>query len=211
MLKLAEHLLGWFLAFLARVCSGARVFWAPGHPSARQRVYFFNHTSHADSLVIWSNLPEEIRGLIRPVAAEDYWTSSRLRRFVAERVFFAIFVSRDSSTGLQRQEQIDRILEGMGREYSLIFSPEGTRGDGREVQPFKSGLYHLCLARPELELVPVYLENLNRVLPKGEYLPLPLICRVTFGPPQRMLPKEPKGAFLARMRQALVDLSQLPA
>mgnify|MGYP002079914918 FL=1 len=99
----------------------------------------------------------------------------------------------------------------MGREYSLIFSPEGTRGDGRDVQPFKSGLYHLCRARPDLELIPVYLENLNRVLPKGEYLPLPLVCRVTFGSPQRMLPSEAKGAFLERMRQALVELSPPPA
>lgn len=157
--------------------------------------------------MIWSSLPEEIRGLIRPVAAEDYWKSSWLRRYVAERVFFAIFVSRDSATEEQRQLQIQRILEGMGREYSLIFSPEGTRGDGRDVQPFKSGLYHLCCARPDLELIPVYLENLNRVLPKGEYLPLPLVCRVTFGSPQRMRPCEAKGAFLERMRQALVELS----
>lgn len=197
-----------FLAWLARVLSGATVAWVRCQPSMVQRVYYFNHTSHADVVLLWAVLPPEIRALTRPVAAEEYWNSSRLRHYVAEKVFNAVFVSREATALSDRQEQIERMREGLGKEHSLIFAPEGTRGTGDEIKPFKSGLYHLCLARPDVELVPVYLENLNRLLPKGEFVPLPLLCRVYFGEPLRMQPGEDRDAFLDRTRAALLDLSQ---
>ena len=37
--------------------------------------------------------------------------------------------------------------------------------------PFKTGLFHLATQRPDVDLVPVWIENLNQVMPKGEYLP----------------------------------------
>ena len=205
-LRLLERPVAYFLAWLARAASGAQVVYRDYQPSVVQRLYYFNHTSHADGVLLWAVLPPDIRDLVRMVAAEDYWSSSPLRRYVAERVFHATFVNRTATALEDRQLQVQRILEGMGGEHSLIFSPEGTRGDGAEVQPFKSGLYYLCKARPELELVPVYLENLNRLLPKGEFIPLPLLCRVSFGKPIKLEAHEAKGAFLARAREALVSL-----
>jgi hypothetical protein len=74
------------------------------------------------------------------------------------------------------------------------------------VLPFKSGLYHLCRLKPELELVPVYLANMNRILPKGEVLPVPLLGRVIFGKPMTIEPNEDKTAFLTRAREALLAL-----
>lgn len=198
-----------FLAWLARIVSGARVEWIQCQPSARQRLYYFNHTSHADSVLLWAVLPSDIRELVRPVAAEEYWTSSPLRRYVAERVFGAVFISREARLLDDRQRQIERMVEGLSQENSLILSPEGTRGNGDEIMPFKSGLYYLCQARPDLELVPVFLENLNRMLPKGEFIPLPLLCRVNFGPPFQLRPGEGKDEFLGRARQALVDLGTI--
>lgn len=202
-----SQLIASFLAWLARLISGANALWLDCPPSARQRVYFGNHTSHLDFVVLWSVLPDEVRTQTRPVAAEEYWTQSKLRNYVASQVFRAVLVDRQSSTVEQRQNQMQRMLEGMGEDQSLIIFPEGTRGSGDEVQPFKSGLYHLARAKPGLEMVPVYLENLNRVLPKGEYLPVPLLSRVYFGPPLQLGENEDKAAFLERARQALIGLA----
>ena len=60
--------------------------------------------------------------------------------------------------------------------------------------------------RPDIELVPAWLENLNRILPKGEIVPVPLLGSVTFGAPISLDGDEPKGHFLQRARHALVAL-----
>ncbi|MET0749376.1 MAG: 1-acyl-sn-glycerol-3-phosphate acyltransferase, partial [Rhizobium sp.] len=73
--------------------------------------------------------------------------------------------------------------------------------------PFKSGLYHLAKARAEVPLVPVWIDNLNRVMPKGEFIPIPVICTVTFGESLRIVAEEGKEAFLARTQAALLALS----
>ncbi|MBN9420808.1 MAG: 1-acyl-sn-glycerol-3-phosphate acyltransferase [Candidatus Eremiobacteraeota bacterium] len=205
---LLASLVAAFLAWLARLISGANALWLDCQPVPRQRIYFGNHTSHMDFVVLWSVLPDDVRAVTRPVAAGEYWTTSKLRNFVAAEVFRAVLVDRNSTTAEERRAQMERMLEGMGTDQSLIIFPEGTRGEGDEVQPFKSGLYHLAKAKPNVELVPVYLENLNRVLPKGEYLPVPLLSRVYFGPPMQLEQGEGKEAFLERARQAMIGLAQ---
>jgi 1-acyl-sn-glycerol-3-phosphate acyltransferase len=90
----------------------------------------------------------------------------------------------------------------------LIIFPEGTRGNGDGVGPFKSGLYHLCRVRPDIELVPVFLQDMHRILPKGATVPVPVIGSITFGQPIRWKPGEDKNAFLERARRALVEVRQ---
>src|SRR5262249_11882221 len=149
--------------------------WEAGAPDARQRVYFANHSSHLDFVLLWSALPREIRGRTRPVAARDYWEKGWLRPYLSRHVFRAALIERgDHPRSSEAGEAvsaartvIDRLIEAMGDDNSLIVFPEGTRGTGEEVGAFKSGIYHLAKKKPELEFVPVYLENLNRVLPKG--------------------------------------------
>ena len=204
------HPLAGVLAWLARLVSGAQVRWMECRPEKRQRIYFANHTSHLDFVVLWSSLPREVRALARPVAAKDYWEKGAVRRFLALRVFRAVLVERRAAGSRDAMAAartvIDRLLEAMGTENSLIVFPEGTRGSGGEVGAFKSGIYHLAARRPEVELVPVYLENLNRILPKGEVLPVPLLSTATFGPPIHFELDEPKRAFLERARDAVCKL-----
>lgn len=203
------------VAGLARLISGVRVQWLGCQPDTRQRVYFANHTSHLDFVVLWAALPKEVRALTRPVAAQNYWGQSSLRRYLATTLFRAVLIARMAPSEKPNrlgvaaaQATLDRMLEALGQHSSLIVFPEGTRGTGEEVAPFKSGLYHLCLRKPGLEMVPVYLENLNRILPKGEVVPVPLLSRVTFGPPMYLLDNEPKKAFLERTREAVCKLRQ---
>ena len=191
------------LAAGTRLLAGAQARWLGCRPELRQRIYFPNHTSHLDFVVLWGALPPELRGLTRPVAARDYWGTGKLRRYLATQVFNAVLLERQNLDDIGRRQQVDLLLEALGERHSLILFPEGTRGTGREIAPFKSGLYHLALKRPDVELVPVYLENLHRILPKGALLPVPLLGSVTFGSPIRIRPGEDKDAFLERAREAV--------
>ena len=193
------------LALVARLVSGASVRVADENAlGSEQRIYVANHSSHLDFLVLWSALPAELRRVTRPVAAGDYWKKTALRRYLSLNVFRAILIARQHITA--SNNPIRQIENEIGCEYSAILFPEGTRGDGEKIGDFKSGIYHLVSDNPRLICVPVYLENLNRVLPKGEILPLPLLCHVSVGAPLQLRPDEKKAEFLERLRAAVLKL-----
>jgi len=195
-----------FLAFLAKVLSGASARWVDCQPDTCQRVYFANHTSHLDALVVWASLPAHVRGLTRPVAARDYWMDGPVRRKMA-RIFNMLLIDRTKIK--VHQSPIDLMIREMGDTHSLIVFPEGSRSEDGEMREFKSGLFYLSKKRPDLELVPVYIENVMRVLPRDEYLPVPLLSRVTFGPPMWLERGEPKAKFLRRAEGAVRKLKEL--
>ena len=194
------------LALIAKALSGASVRWIDCQPETCQRVYFANHTSHLDALIVWSSLPEEIRNLTRPVAAKDYWEKGKIRQYVAKQ-FNALLIDRKEIK--VHQSPVDLMIREIGHTHSLIVFPEGSRNPDAEMRDFKSGLYYLSKKRPDLELVPVYMENLNRVLPRGEFLPVPLLSSVKFGPPIWLDYKEPKVEFLTRARESVRRLKDL--
>jgi 1-acyl-sn-glycerol-3-phosphate acyltransferase len=187
----------------ARFLSGASVRWIDSQPDTCQRIYFANHTSHLDVILVWSALPHAVRRLTRPVAAKDYWNRGFLRRYVAK-TYNAMLVDRKEIK--VHQSPVDVMLREIGTTHSLILFPEGGRSAGDEVGEFKSGLYYLSKKRPDLELVPVHIDNMNRVLPRGEFLPVPLLSCITFGPPMWLEAGESKNDFLARARQAVQRL-----
>jgi len=191
---------------LAKWISGADVQWLWRPAAPLPRIYFANHTSHLDALVLWAALPEPIRSLTHPVAAQEYWQRSRLRRYLASDIFGSVLVPRSSGAPFAGRGVLSTLLRQLEEGASLILFPEGARGDGAEIADFKSGLYQLCRERAGLEAVPVYLENLNRVLPKGRFLPTPSRSRVIFGSPLRLDPDETKTEFLLRARRALQEL-----
>jgi 1-acyl-sn-glycerol-3-phosphate acyltransferase len=195
-----------FLALVAKVLSGASVRWIDCQPDTCQRVYFGNHTSHLDGVVLWSCLPKEVRAVTRAVAAKDYWQRGPVRRHIA-RSFNVLLIDRENIK--VHQSPVERMLREIGNTYSLIVFPEGGRGAGEEMGEFKSGLYYLAKKRPDLELVPVYMENLNRVLPRGEVLPVPLLSCITIGPPMWLEAGESKTSFLQRARQNVARLKEV--
>ncbi|HBO45401.1 MAG TPA: 1-acyl-sn-glycerol-3-phosphate acyltransferase [Planctomycetaceae bacterium] len=194
------------LALIARVLSGASVRWVDCQPDTCQRVYFANHTSHLDALVLWSALPAEVRARTRPVGAKDYWTAGPIRRYCATKVFNALLIDRKEIK--VHESPIDLMIREIGNRDSLIVFPEGGRSSGREMGEFKSGLYYLCKKRPDLEAIPVYIDNMNRILPRGQVLPVPLLTCITFGPPIWLEAGEPKAEFLARARQSVLRLKE---
>jgi 1-acyl-sn-glycerol-3-phosphate acyltransferase len=195
------------VAFVVRVLSGLQARWLGTDPIDCQRVYFANHTSTLDAAVLWATLPASLREKTRPVAARDYWTAGALRRWLANDVFRALLIERQKVTS--ENNPLREMLAVLDAGESLIIFPEGGRFPGPEPQAFKGGLFHLAKDRPQVPLVPVYLENLNRILPKGEILPVPLLGSITVGTPIRLEPGETKAEFLGRAREAVWSLRLL--
>lgn len=189
---------------LAKVIAGTGVRWIGCAPEPTQRIYFANHTSNLDALIVWTSLPGPLRERTRPVAAQDYWSADRLRYSIATRIFNAVLIERKKVTA--RNNPLDLLLAALDDKFSLIIFPEGGRHEGIEAGPFKSGLYHLGVKRPSVALVPVYIDNANRILPKGEILPVPLLSSVSFGAPLRVNDGEAKADFLERARAAVNQL-----
>jgi 1-acyl-sn-glycerol-3-phosphate acyltransferase len=194
------------LILTARLLSGAAVLWYDSQPDSCQRVYFANHTSHLDALVIWSALPPAVRDKTRMVAAQDYWDANCIRRYISRTLLHAVLIERENVN--LKNTPIKVMIEEMQDEYSLILFPEGGRSPDGHLGEFKSGLYHLCKKRPDLELIPVYLNNLNGILPRGKTLPVPMLSRVIFGPPMWLELGEKKDSFLNRSRNAILKLKE---
>ena len=202
MARLAEFT-GLLLAFIARLITGAQGHWQGCPPKAEQRIYFANHQSHLDWVLIWAALPGDLRARTRPIAARDYWTKTRFRHWLTREVFHAVYVDRQRSA---EQDPLEPLADALRGGDSLVIFPEGTRSTSGEVQPFKSGLFHLAEQFPQVVLVPAWIDNVQRVMPKGEVVPVPILCSVTFGAPLALEPGEDKRLFLDRARQAVLAL-----
>ena len=241
-------LMGLFLLGLIRLLTGAQARWYGCPPKAEQRIYFANHQSHADIVMIWAALPQELRSITRPIAAKDYWTKTPFRQWITTSVFNAIYVDRqsgktsgvsgmapadavtaspsstaelptapvaESALALSPQAMIDKLpaddplsplVRALQNGDSIVIFPEGTRGSADDPQPFKSGLFKMSQMFPQVVLVPAWINNVQRVMPKGEVVPVPILCSVTFGAPIQIEQGEERRPFLDRARLAVMAL-----
>jgi 1-acyl-sn-glycerol-3-phosphate acyltransferase len=286
-------LTGWLLLGVVRLLTGAQARWYGCPPKAEQRIYFANHQSHADLVMIWAALPEELRSITRPIAARDYWANTPFKRWITTEVFNAVYVERGgapvvasapaapastkpavptliptariepsmdpiepfmiqvpppapaafavkavqlplialpstepdasassaatatatatasdaiASPAPEAADPLAPLIEALTSGDSIIIFPEGTRGHTGEPQKFKSGLFTLAQLFPDVVLVPAWIDNIQRVMPKGEVVPVPILCSVTFGAPIRLEEGEERRPFLDRARDAVVAL-----
>ncbi|HEY1033683.1 MAG TPA: lysophospholipid acyltransferase family protein [Pseudoxanthomonas sp.] len=193
------------LAAVSKALIGAYPRWIGSQPEPRQRIYFANHASHLDTVALWSALPPALRRTTRPVAARDYWGGGGLKGLIAGPGLNVVLIDRQRTD--PDADPLQPLCEALDAGASLILFPEGTRNREATLLPFKSGLYHLAQRHPQVELVPVYLDNARRSMPKGSLLPVPLICTVRFGAPLAAQPGEDKAGFLQRARDAVQALA----
>ncbi len=208
-----------FLLGLVRLLTGAQARWHGCPPKAEQRIYFANHQSHADLVMIWAALPAELRGITRPIAAKDYWTKSPFRKWITTEVFNAVYVERERKADESGvfSDPLQPLIDALDKGDSIIIFPEGTRGNEELPQRFKSGLYNLALKFPHVVLIPAWINNIQRLLPKGEVVPVPVLCSVTFGAPMQVRSSgageekymEDHAAFATRARDAVIALREV--
>ena len=199
-------LMSYFLLGLIRLLTGSQARWYGCPPKAEQRIYFANHQSHADLVMIWAALPKELRNVTRAIAARDYWTKTPFKRWITSAVFNVIYVSRERAAD---EDPLEPLLEALNNGDSIILFPEGTRGHTGDPQAFKAGLYNLALRFPQAVLVPAWINNVQHVLPKGEVVPVPVLCSVTFGAPITVQSGEACKDFLARARECVMALREV--
>ncbi|MFW2149510.1 lysophospholipid acyltransferase family protein [Acinetobacter sp. TY1] len=210
--NIASHSVARFIAFLtrrgARLLTGARSLWVGCEPELKQRIYFANHNSHIDFILLWSSLPKDMRRCTRPVAASDYWTKDGFRRFLIQDTFNGVTIKRNREND---EDPLQPIKDVLKQGYSIIFFPEGTRNleDDVELLPFKSGLYNLHREFPDIDIIPVWISNLKRVMPKGALVPLPLLSTIIFGSPLEQHMEMDKKDFLDYAQQELLKLKEV--
>lgn len=200
------------LAYIAKILTGTQGVWVGCKPEPKQKVYFANHTSNLDTIIIWSALPNNLRGITRPVAAKDYWDQPGIRRHIATKELNVVFVERNKET--RTEDPLNPLRRALDEGYSLIIFPEGKRN--KEVVPgeFKSGIYWLAKEYPHIDFVPVYLENVSKTFPRGAFFPLPIICKAFFGKPipkveavlENTIEKDNVDVYLNNARNSIIDL-----
>ena len=204
---MAADLTSWGITSFARILTAVQPVWQGFDPSQRrQRIYFANHVSHGDFVLIWTVLPQSQRRRTRPVAGADYWRKGGMRQFIGSDVFNSLLIERNRD-GVE-DDPIAQMATALDQGASLIIFPEGTRNlTDAPLLPLKSGIFHLAHAAPRAEIVPAWILNLDRILPKGAVVPVPLNCAVRFGQPMRPAEGEDRDSFLARLGAAMLALS----
>jgi len=192
----------WLLIVSVRLLVGAQPRWQGCGHSPEQRIYVANHSSHLDVVLLFSTLPAPLRHRTRPVAAAEYWTAGPVRRYLIHSIFRGVLVGRDRG----QLNPLEPVASALRQGDSLVFFPEGTRGPGEILQPLKPGIFHLARWFPSVVIVPVWIDNSYRSMPKGFAIPVPLLCSITFGTPLHWKEGQQQEEFLAEVREALEAL-----
>jgi len=180
---------------------GLRVYGRNNIPSRHPFIIIANHSSHLDAVALLGLFPLKELKNIRPVAAFDYFEANRLRSFFAH-VFFNIISMRRKGFS-KHEDPLSELEKALAERQSLIFFPEGTRSLTGQIGQFHSGIAHLVERRPDVPVVPVYLANMARTLPKGEVIPVPFFCDVHIGP--AVYPAGTRSDVLAALREAVLS------
>jgi 1-acyl-sn-glycerol-3-phosphate acyltransferase len=148
-------------------------------PTKGPAIIIANHNSHLDTLSLMAQMPLRALWRVRPVAASDHFgrgAAGLFTRFILQ----AILVDRHNKPGVKA---LDPVLAALDEQRIVIFFPEGSRGEAEVLGKFRHGIAHLAQARPDVPIIPVYLHNMGKCMPKGAWLFVPFNCEMIVGPP----------------------------
>jgi len=134
-----------------------------------------------DTMALMSAIPSRFIHRVHPIAARDFFGGSLFSRILMRYLVNATLIRRDREDS--ERDPIDDMDKMLKKQRSLILYPEGSRGIPGKMSNFKRGLGYLVQRNPEIKVIPVYLENIYKTLPKGKKLILPYNCSIKFGQP----------------------------
>lgn len=150
-----------------------------------QFIIVSNHNSHVDTMALLSALPFEKIRKVRPVAAGDYFGKSKMKAFITRLFVNALLIPRSKPVDGKGKDPVQMMLDQLTKGRSLILFPEGSRGEPEKLQKFKRGIGFLLSKNPHIHFVPVFMQGMGKILPKGEGLVVPFDSYVIFGNPQK--------------------------
>lgn len=196
-----------FFAFVVRavilVALGLTVRHRERLPKDGPAVLAANHNSNLDALALMSLMPLRLLPKLRPVAAVDYFFTSKTRGWFVTNIIDIIPVVRGSAK--EGGNPLAACEEALDRGDILVLFPEGSRGDPEIFGSLKKGIGHLACARPRVPVVPVYMRGLGKALPKGSAVLVPFNCTANVGEP--LYGTTSYSAFLVELEAAMAKLA----
>lgn len=170
-----------FLRIIILVVIGLNVRRRELLPSAGPAIIVANHNSHLDTLVLINlfNLPYLHK--IHPVAAADYFLRNKFLAWFSTKIIGIIPIARGKAS--REYDPLKGCCDALDAGNIIIIFPEGTRGEPEKIESFKKGVAYLVERRPHIPVIPVFMHGLGKVLPKGDFIPVPFFCDIFVGNP----------------------------
>lgn len=181
---------------------GIRVRGYENLPSSDPFILVANHSSHLDTISLLNLFPLMRLRKIRPVAAADYFEKNAWISWISKTFFNILPIARKNIT--QENNPVDQMKACIESGQSLIIFPEGTRNPDGEMGVFHSGLAHLLGKVGAVQVIPAYLVNMGRSLPKGEFIPVPFFCEIRLGKP--LILRGNRKEIMSSLETAIRDL-----
>ena len=87
-------------------------------------------------------------------------------------------------------DPLEPLVDALKSGETLIFFPEGSRGEAGVIAPFRPGIGRLVRMLPGLLVVPIFMAGPERIWPRGQVVPVPLNIDVLVGRPRTYSPDE---------------------
>ena len=162
----------------------------------RPVIFAVNHQSHFDVPVVLKALPSAVRYRIAPAMAKEFfkahffpeqygrkaWFTSSLNYYLAALFFNAFPLPQREAGTRQTLRYMGEVLES---GYSVLIFPEGKRTDAGEINTFRPGI-GMIASKLDVDVVPVRIDGLDKVLHHTWKWPKRGQARVAFGAPMQL-------------------------
>ncbi len=198
-------------AIMALICKPIAHFWFGLNLLHKERlpekgpaIIIANHNSHLDTFLLLTLFKTSLLDRLKPVAAADYFLKGGFSSWVSLRLIGILPVTRERKR--EESDPLQACYRALERGDILIIFPEGSRGAPEEMSNFKTGIARIARQFPEVPVVPIYLQNAGRALPKGKHIPVPFVFTAIIG--EALTYPGDRAEFMDQLRSAMAVLKE---